>query len=106
MSIKTEFIEKKIRKVHSGDVASRGRQMPLILFLLFFFVAGKKCRKAQRALKKQASSPNFQLKDKAVKVSHKLKCNCPRVVTANYKPSKLLSNLYERIRVSSSYFHS
>uniref|UniRef100_H2SPQ8 SANT and BTB domain regulator of CSR n=1 Tax=Takifugu rubripes TaxID=31033 RepID=H2SPQ8_TAKRU len=34
--------------------------------------AVKKSRKAQRPLKKQVSSPNFQLKDKAVKVSQKL----------------------------------
>lgn len=44
----------------------------VILCLLFVSVAVKRSRKAQRALKKQMSSPNFQLKDKAVKVSQKL----------------------------------
>lgn len=44
----------------------------ILLSAVLLFLAVKKSRKAQRPLKKQVSSPNFQLKDKAVKVSQKL----------------------------------
>lgn len=44
----------------------------ILLSVVFLLLAVKKSRKAQRPLKKQVSSPNLQLKDKAVKVSPKL----------------------------------
>lgn len=86
----------------------RAPDVPVILFLLFLFVAVKKSRKAQRPLKKQISSPNFQLKDKAVKVSQKLwtlvfiyNSNCPWAVIGNNKTCKLLMNIYYRINFCS-----
>lgn len=41
---------------------------------VFLFPAAKKAKKSQRPLKKQMSSPNFQRKDKAEKVSQRLEC--------------------------------
>lgn len=76
----------------------------VILFLLFLFVAVKKSRKAQRPLKKQISSPNFQLKDKAVKVSQKPRTlvfiynsNCLWAVIDNNKTTYLLICIVELI---------
>lgn len=54
------------------SLASRWRQRALHLGFVFLSPAAKKAKKVQRPLKKQMSSPNFQRRDKAEKVSQQL----------------------------------